>query len=342
MQNVTRPLALRRGLATAAVLTASLTMAACGQSAPTPTASGSATLGASPSAGATAPTASATPSATATKPVTKATNLDGITVAGAPAKVPTVKVPAPWQIDKTQTKVLTPGTGDTVPTNGTVLVYYHGVNGRTGQVFDSSLAPSARAVPFSLKQVVPGFKKGLEGQKVGSRVLIGMPGSDGYDASGGTQDGQIKPGDSLLFVVDILGTSLTGPQGTPVAAKAGLPTVTADATPTLTLPAGYKAPAATVAQPIIQGTGRAVGAADLITVNYQQVSLKTGKVVAQSYGISPETGQLAGLITGWKKGLVGQKVGSRVLLVVPKAEADPAGDDLAFVVDILFTAPMPQ
>ena len=35
-------------------------------------------------------------------------------------------------------------------------------------------------------QVVPGFSKGLTGQRQGSRVLIAMPGKDGYDASGGS------------------------------------------------------------------------------------------------------------------------------------------------------------
>ena len=49
------------------------------------------------------------------------------------------------------------------------------------------------------------------------------------------------------------------------------------------------------------------------------------------------------MIPGWDKGLVGKKVGSRVLLIVPPADgyADkvqgqiPANSTLVFVVDIL-------
>ena len=50
-----------------------------------------------------------------------------------------------------------------------------------------------------------------------------------------------------------------------------------------------------------------------------------------------------GVIPGWDKGLVGKKVGSRVLLVVPPADGYgaqaqgkiPANSTLVFVVDIL-------
>ncbi len=70
---------------------------------------------------------------------------------------------------------------------------------------------------------MPGFSKGLTGQKQGSRVLIAMPGADGYDASGGSPQAGIEVGDTLIFVVDIEATTLSGPEGTAVAPKAGLP-----------------------------------------------------------------------------------------------------------------------
>ena len=91
-------------------------------------------------------------------------------------------------------------------------VNYYGVNGRTGKKFDESFS-RGQAVTFSLAQVVPGFSKGLTGQKQGSRVLIAMPGSDGYDASGGSPQAGIEVGDTLIFVVDIEATTLSGPEG---------------------------------------------------------------------------------------------------------------------------------
>jgi len=52
----------------------------------------------------------------------------------------------------------------------------------------------------------------------------------------------------------------------------------------------------------------------------------------------------AGVIAGWNEGLVGQKVGSQVMLVVPpdkgygeegSGDTIPGGSTLVFVVDIL-------
>lgn len=273
-------------------------------------------------------------------------NLDAIKVEGEPLKQPKVTVPAPWSIDKTQVKVLKEGNGPEVQPDGIVDVWYQGVDGRTGAIFDDAWNPPQGFSPtsrqFPLNGVVNGFKLGLQHQKVGSRVLIAMTGPDGYDNMGGRPKSGIQVGDTLIFVVDIVATSLTGPQGSPVEPKAGFPTVTRDATPKVTVPSGYKVPATTEVMPVIAGTGATIEPDDTVTVNYQMISLKTGEVLEQSYGKKPETGSLSNLIKGWQKGLPGQKVGSRVLLVVPKSEAYADKDDLAFVVDILFRVPAAQ
>lgn len=48
-----------------------------------------------------------------------------------------------------------------------------------------------------------GFKKALEGQKVGSQVLAVIPPAEGYGAQ--AQSG-IPANSTLVFVIDILGT----------------------------------------------------------------------------------------------------------------------------------------
>lgn len=318
-----------------------LVLGACGQQAD-PNASASPSAPDTASVPATA-SPSASPSATPT-PVKASTNLDAITVTGKFGAKPTVKFKAPWAIDKTRTKVLSEGKGATVQKTGTVEVNYEGVNGRTGETFDESFSRK-QSVAFPLDQVIPGFQKGLEGQKVGSRVLIAMPGKDGYDASGGSPQAGIQVGDTLIFVVDIVSTTLTGPEGKTVAPKAGMPAVKdSGGKPEITIPKGDP-PSKLQVAPLIQGTGKTVAETDTITVNYQAVSWKTGKVVDQSYGKAPETGPLAQLIPGWQQGLKGQKVGSRVELVVPPDLAYPdgnatpkidKGDTLVYVVDILF------
>jgi len=186
-------------------LFASLLLGACGEEEPgSPTASPSAPA-TSPSAPVSAtPTASPSPSPSKTpKPVPASSNFDKVKVSGEYGEPPKVTVKSPWAIDKTRTKVLTPSDGAVVKAGHTVEVNYHGVDGRTGETFDSSFARGA-PIAFSLDQVVPGFSKGLVGQRQGSRVVIAMPGSDGYDPSGGNPQAGIEVGDTLLFLFVIV------------------------------------------------------------------------------------------------------------------------------------------
>ncbi len=272
-------------------------------------------------------------------------NFDKVKVSGEYGKPPKVTVKSPWAIDKTRSKVLTPSDGAQVKEGYTVEVNYHGVDGRTGETFDSSFSRGA-PVAFNLAQVVPGFSKGLVGQRQGSRVLIAMPGSDGYDAAGGNPQAGIEVGDTLIFVVDLVGVQLSGPEGTPVKPKRGLPTVTVkNGQPEITVPK-TEPPTTLQVQPLIKGKGKKVGENDQITFDYRWVRWSDGKLLEESYSGEPATAALSGLLPGMVKGLTGQTVGSRVLLVIPPdkgypdGNADPkiaADETLVMVVDLLFT-----
>ena len=319
-----------------------LALSACGDDS-TPAESATAT----PSAAATAdPSASATPTPAPAK-IKASSDLDAIKVTGEYGKTPKVTVEEPWAVDKTRTKVLTPSDGQVVAAGQTVVVNYFGVDARTNKKFDESFS-TGKPVAFPLDQVVPGFSKGLTGQRKGSRVVIAMPGTDGYDSSGGNPQAGIEVGDTLVFVVDIVDVSLTEPAGKKVAAKDGLPTVTGPLDkPEITIPKSDP-PAELVAQPLIEGTGTKVGAGDSITFNYRWQAWKDGRLLEESYGGKAGSAQLSGLLPGMQKGLVGQTVGSRVLLVIPPADGYPngnaepkvdPGETLVMVVDLLFTQP---
>jgi peptidylprolyl isomerase len=99
-------------------------------------------------------------------------------------------------------------------------------------------------------------------------------------------------------------------------------------------------------QPLIKGKGKKVGANDTITFNYLWVRWSDGKVLEESYSGKPANAPLSGLLPGMVKGLEGQTVGSRVLLVIPPADGYPdgnatpsikPGETLVMVVDLLFT-----
>ena len=332
-------------LAVSAALGVSLTLTACGgptpSAGPTDTASPGSSVSGSPT---TTPTP--TPSKATVKPVN---NLNAITVSGAAGKAPTVKIKAPYAIDQTRSTVLRAGSGPVVQSAGYVDVHYVGFNGRTGKEFDNSFT-SGQTVAFPLDQVVAGFKKGLQGKKVGDRVLIAMPGADGYDSQGGNPSASIEVGDTLVFVADIVSTQLPGPSGTTVAPKAGLPTVTVEGgKPTITIPK-TAAPTAMVAQPLINGDQRrTLAAADSLVARYRSASWKTGQQLEDRFA-EADTGTLSATIPCWQKGLKGKAVGSRVLLVCPPADGYPEGsnnpplekgDTIVYVVDVLFASTQP-
>ncbi|RXW33621.1 FKBP-type peptidyl-prolyl cis-trans isomerase [Propioniciclava flava] len=327
---------LKAAASVALGLALAVTLTACGgapEPSATPTPSDTATATATPSA---------TPSPT---PITPSASLDGITVTGEAGAAPAVTVPSPWAIDQTRTRVVTEGHGVSAAGDSYVKVNYVGVNGRTGQVFDSSWAKGTPAV-FSLSQVVPGFTKGLTGAKVGERVLIGMPGTDGYDSSGGSPQAGIQVGDSLVFVVDVLATSVGQASGT--INHPTLPVTVHDdgGKPVVTIPSGATPPSTLVAENLITGDQPAVAEGDVTLVKYRGWSWKTGQMIDDGFDAA-DAAQLSEMIPGWRAGLVGRPIGSRVLLIIPPDQAYPngnasaptveAGDTLVYVVDILFS-----
>lgn len=302
----------------------------------------------SPSVASPSASGSATPSASPSSPSVKASSdIGSIKVAGAYGKEPKVTVKAPFAVDKTRKRVLEPNQDGVVVKSGqTVEFNYFAVNARTGKEFDNSFK-TGRPIAFPLGQLVPGFNKGLTGERQGSRVMVVIPGIDGYDASGGQADAGIEVGDTLIFVVDILTVELPGPQGSDVSPKKGLPTVSGpENKPSISVPKSDP-PTGLQVQPLIKGTGKKVTAADTLTFNYRWVKWSDGKLLEETYGTKPANAALSGLLPGMQKGLTGQTVGSRVLLVIPPAEGYPDGNEspkvekdetLVMVVDLLFTA----
>ncbi|WP_407360730.1 FKBP-type peptidyl-prolyl cis-trans isomerase [Microbacterium sp. LBN7] len=121
---------------------------------------------------------------------------------------PTVTIPDGDAPTETKVAVLKQGDGATVASGDLVVVQYLGVKWSDGSEFDSSWSRDAAPAQFQTTGVVAGFQKALEGQKVGSQVVVVMPPADGYGAS----EGHELQKESLVFVVDILATTPVQPQ----------------------------------------------------------------------------------------------------------------------------------
>jgi peptidylprolyl isomerase len=279
----------------------------------------------------------------------QASALDGVAVGGT-TKAPTLTLKAkPLSVKATTTKVVTAGSGAKLTKANAITFNYVLVNGKDGKQVESSFGKQVAGMDLSSASLLPGLSKGLAGQKIGSRLLVAIPPVDAFGAQGNAQAG-FGPTDTVVFLIDLVSatTPLTTATGAVVPPKAGLPTVkVAGAGAATVVVPKTAAPTKLIVQPLIKGTGPAVKAGQNIKVNYTGVLWKNGKKFDASadHGSSFDTPIGAGkVIIGWDKGLVGQTVGSRVLLVVPPAEGYGAKgsppligpkDTLVFVVDIL-------
>lgn len=103
-------------------------------------------------------------------------------------------------------EVLTEGDGKTVAEGDQVSVRYTGVRWSNGAVFDTSWT-AAEPVTFSTDGVVVGFKRALEGQKVGTTLIATMSPACGYGDGKLDNSGQTLVGETLVFVIKIEGTA---------------------------------------------------------------------------------------------------------------------------------------
>ena len=307
-------------------------------------------------AGGPTPSGSSSPT---TSPVHKPVNtaadlavLDAITVAGDdPVVTPKVTFgPLPVQVTATTVKTLKEGTGDESSEGSKVTVRQALFLGKDGKQLDSNFDNKDTA-SFLLSgngNTIPGLLTALTGVKGGSRILYAIPPAEAF-GTGGRTDAGISGSDDLVVVADVLSTSrpLTEATGTAVPPLAGQPTVTFDSAtgPTVTVPK-TDAPTTLISQNLIDGAGAEVTSGQSITVHYTGVLWSDGTVFDSSWARKSPASFVIGqgqVIPGWDKGLVGKKIGSRVLLVVPPADGYgaqangkiPANASLVFVVDIL-------
>lgn len=99
---------------------------------------------------------------------------------------------------------LVAGNGKAAVASDTVKVRYTGALYTNGDVFDASWKGGDAPAEFPLDQLVPGFRDGVVGMKVGGRREIVIPPALGYGAS---DSGPIPGGSTLVFVVDLVGIS---------------------------------------------------------------------------------------------------------------------------------------
>jgi len=122
----------------------------------------------------------------------------------APKEKPAVEIPdgdPSYQLELEDIEV---GDGEEATSGKTVEVHYVGHSWSTGEQFDASW-DRGDTFKFGLGkgQVIPGWDQGVAGMKVGGRRRLTIPPDLAYGQRGA--GGVIGPGETLVFVVDLVG-----------------------------------------------------------------------------------------------------------------------------------------
>jgi peptidylprolyl isomerase len=272
-----------------------------------------------------------------------------VTVEGEFGVAPTLTIDGGLSVTNTERSVVIAGTGEAVADGDSVKINYTLYNGTTGEEIEKSEYTEGSEVSYPIDTARTSFKglsKALACTTVGTRIVAVIPNAEGF----GDQAAQVglSVDDAVVFVIDVTGIAsepLAEATGEPVAPAEGFPDVAfTDGNPTVTIPEG-PVPTEYAISTLIQGAGDVVAEGATVVVNYEGVNWNTGEVFDSSFDRgSPATFSTAEVIAGFRDAIVGQKIGSRVVVIIPSelgygdagsGELIKGGDTILFVVDIL-------
>lgn len=298
-------------------------------------------------------TPDASPAAADCKPVAAGKASDAVKVTGDFGAKPTVDITAPVTATATERTVSIEGDGEQAVEGDKLNVeftIYNGTDGKELSATEYTDTPTQFTVDET--KFLAGIAKTLDCSTVGSRLVGVIPPVDSWGDAGNTELG-VAATDSLVFVADVVSILPPVPDradGADQDPVDGFPAVklAEDGTPSVTIP-DADPPTELGIEVLKKGDGAEVADGATVTVHYVGVNWTTGETFDSSWGRGePTEFATTGVIPGFGKGLVGQTVGSQVVIVIPPDEGygeagqESAGigadDTLVFVVDILAVA----
>lgn len=276
---------------------------------------------------------------TTTLPEAHSRKLSDVTVSGEFGQEPKVEFATAFVGDEEGSVVVIPGDGAEIKGGQRITANYVAINGNDGSPLDTTYGAEPMTLILNENTLLAPVYTAIVGQRVGSRILIA---ANTVEANGSW----------ILFVFDITNTVdvPTTASGTPVTPPANLPVVTVvDGVPQIAKPVGDP-PTTLVSQVLIKGDGPVITAGQTVTLQYTGIIWATGAEFDSSWATGPVDFPIGSgaTIAGFDDGLVGQTIGSRVLLVIPpdqgygtegNQQAGISGTDtLVFVVDLLIAS----
>jgi peptidylprolyl isomerase len=278
--------------------------------------------------------------------------LESVEISGEVGSDPEVTWDGELQADDIETEVVTEGDGDEVESGDSVFAHIWIGNGfKQEKAYSTYDAQEPQLLTLDEASLSPLFLEGLEGQTIGSRVAITASGETAFGEAGNSQL-DIGNKDGVLTVIDIVSGIEDGPEGADREPASWVPGLQGDdEAPTGFDFGGTPEPTDTLrSATLVEGEGATVEKGQTIAVDYLGQVYDGKQPFDESYTKQPASFPIGvgQVVQGWDQALVGQTVGSRVVLAIPpelgygKTGNEQAGisgtDTLYFVVDILGAA----
>src|SRR5687768_17299185 len=248
-------------------------------------------------------------------------SLDSVKVEGDVGTAPKVTFDGQVDASQTTTEVLVEGDGPELADGDQVLTHLWFGNGFTQEkAFSTYDDEKPELVAVDEEQLSPVFLEGIEGQTVGSRVMVAAPASEAFGEQGNPQLG-IGNQDTVVVVIDLLSSVLEEPSGKLAKTPSWAPPILEkDGVPTGFDFKGMSEPSDRLrSTELVRGDGAEVEKGQTIVVNYLGQVFEGKKPFDDSYSAEPTTFQIGvgSVVPGWDKSLVGTSIGSRVVMAVP-------------------------
>lgn len=279
--------------------------------------------------------------------VTTGTASAVVTAPGKLGSAPKVNFPTPLYTKTTEASTIIAGKGAPITAGQPVIVDVTILNGaNSAPIQKTSYTATGGSLITAGKSSFPAVSEGLECAQVGSRIAIVGSARDSHNGAADSANG-IGKDDSFVYVVDVKGAFLARANGADQIPLNGMPSVvlTADGTPGISVP-DRTAPKTLTVTRLKKGSGAKVKSEQFLVVKYTALGWNSKTVFDSPWTDHQASVLQVGAATvspGLSKALIGQRVGSQILAVLPPkaaAVADgsgkaPADDAAVYVVDIL-------
>lgn len=265
-------------------------------------------------------------------------DIDLVTVVQSDTLAPDIEFQPGLDYLEEQTSVLWEGDGEALQEGQPLLLDIYGESLVDGTVMMNTFDGSPESFLMAPEIVGEGIYEALQTVRVGGRVLVVSPPGQGEDEH-----------EPVALVVDVLPTHAQGEDQQPVA---GMPEVTlgVEGEPVVEIDPDREASADLEVATLINGGGTQVRSTSHVLVNYTMVhhedspadadeEWKAGDVFDSSWDSEREPLLVemdeVSAVPGFQQGLLDQRAGSRVLMVVPPTLGYPERGSMIIVVDIL-------